>query len=65
MRLIAPGIDAIDGPFGDFRNDDAYLKHATHAAVGEWRIEPNQIALARALPARSLNLFLEDLAVLL
>ena len=63
--MIAAGIAAIDGPFGDFRNDEAYLKHATLDAVNNWRIEPNQIALARALPARSLNLFLEDLAVLL
>ena len=67
--MIAAGIDAIHGPFGDFRNDEGYLKHASNAptlgAVAKWRIGPSQIALAWALPARPLNLFLEDLTVLL
>ena len=44
--MIAPsratGIDAIDGPFGDFKNDHAHLKQATYAAtlgaVGKWCI---------------------------
>ena len=54
VRMIAAcraaGIDAIDGPFGDFRNDKAYMTQATYAAtlgaVGKWCIHPNQIPLA-------------------
>ena len=50
VRMIAAsraaGVDAIDGPFGDFRNDKAYLKQATYdatpGAVGKWWIHPNQ-----------------------
>jgi len=61
VRLIAAcraaGIDAIDGPFGDFRNDDAYRKQATWAAslgaVGKWCIHPNQIPLANDVFAPS------------
>ena len=53
----AAGIDAIDGPFGDFRNDKAYLKQATYAAnlgaVGNWCIHPNQIPLANDVFAPS------------
>ncbi|KXX59561.1 HpcH/HpaI aldolase/citrate lyase family protein [Rhodococcus sp. LB1] len=44
------GIDAIDGPFGDFKNDDAYLEQANWSAelgaVGKWAIHPNQVTLA-------------------
>lgn len=44
------GIDAIDGPFGDFRNDDAYSEQANWAAelgaVGKWAIHPSQVTLA-------------------
>ena len=29
----AAGIDAIDGPFGDFKNGKAYMKQATYAAT--------------------------------
>ena len=46
----AAGIDAIDGPFGDFKNDRVYMKQATYAAtlgaVGKWCIHPNQMPLA-------------------
>ena len=53
----AAGIDAIDGPFGDFRNDRAYMKQATYAAklgtVGKWCIHPNQIPLANDVCAPS------------
>ena len=46
----AAGIDAIAGPFGDFKNDNAYVKQATWAAsldaVGKWCIHPNEIPLA-------------------
>ena len=61
VRMIAAcraaGIDAIDGPFGDFRNDKAYLKQATWSAslgaVGKWCIHPNQIPLANDVFAPS------------
>jgi citrate lyase subunit beta/citryl-CoA lyase len=46
----ANGIDAIDGPFADFRDEDGYRTEATWAsalgAVGKWAIHPSQIALA-------------------
>ncbi len=57
VRMIAAGIDAIDGPFGDFKNDRAYMKQATYAAtlgaVGKWCIHPNQIPLANDVFAQS------------
>ena len=61
VRMIAAcraaGIDAIDGPFGDFKNDKAYMKQATYAAtlgaVGKWCIHPNQIPLANDVFAPS------------
>jgi citrate lyase subunit beta / citryl-CoA lyase len=44
------GIDAIDGPYGDFSDPDGYRKEARRAAmlgaVGKWAIHPSQIALA-------------------
>ncbi|TQC45619.1 CoA ester lyase [Rhodococcus sp. WS4] len=47
------GLDAIDGPFGDFKNDDAYLQQANWSAelgaVGKWAIHPNQVTLANAV----------------
>jgi citrate lyase subunit beta / citryl-CoA lyase len=46
----ANGIDAIDGPFGNFRDPDGYRREATWAAtlgaVGKWAIHPSQIDLA-------------------
>jgi citrate lyase subunit beta/citryl-CoA lyase len=46
----AAGIDAIDGPFGNFRDPDGYRREATWAAtlgaVGKWAIHPSQIELA-------------------
>ena len=61
VRMIAAcraaGIDAIDGPFGDFKNDKCYMKQATWAAslgaVGKWCIHPNQIPLANDVFAPS------------
>jgi citrate lyase subunit beta/citryl-CoA lyase len=54
VRMIsacrANGIDAIDGPFGNFRDPDGYRREATWAAtlgaVGKWAIHPSQIELA-------------------
>jgi citrate lyase subunit beta / citryl-CoA lyase len=46
----ANGIDAIDGPFGDFRDDEGYRTEASWAsalgAVGKWAIHPSQVPLA-------------------
>ena len=46
----AAGIDAIDGPFANFRDADGYRTEAARAAligfVGKWAIHPNQIAIA-------------------
>ena len=41
------GIDAVDGPFADFRNDEAYREECRRALtlgmVGKWAIHPSQI----------------------
>jgi citrate lyase subunit beta/citryl-CoA lyase len=46
----ANGIDAIDGPFGNFKDPDGYRREATWAAtlgaVGKWAIHPSQIEIA-------------------
>src|SRR5580704_240113 len=46
----ANGIDAIDGPFGNFKDPEGYRREATWAAtmgaVGKWAIHPSQIELA-------------------
>jgi len=53
-RMIAAaranGIDAIDGPFANFRDPDGYRREASWAsslgAVGKWCIHPSQIEIA-------------------
>ena len=49
----ANGLDAIDGPFANFRDDDAYRREAgwasTLGAVGKWAIHPNQVPLANEI----------------
>lgn len=46
----AAGIDAVDGPFGNFKDPESYLIQAGRAAllgaVGKWAIHPAQIELA-------------------
>jgi citrate lyase subunit beta/citryl-CoA lyase len=46
----AAGIDAIDGPFANFRDADGYRTEAARAAmigfVGKWAIHPSQIEIA-------------------
>ena len=50
MTCRAYGLRAIDGPFGDFKNTDAYIASAKMAAAigieGKWAIHPSQIDLA-------------------
>ena len=61
VRLIAAcraaGIDAIDGPFGNFRDDEGYRAQSTYAAslgaVGKWCIHPSQIPHANEIFAPS------------
>ena len=58
----AYGLRAIDGPFGDFNDPDAYVAAAKRAAAlgleGKWAIHPSQIELANDVfspPAADLN----------
>lgn len=53
-RMVAAcrqhGLLPVDGPFGDFSDDDGYLAQAKRSAtlgcVGKWAIHPKQVALA-------------------
>ena len=55
----ANGLDAIDGPFADFRDDEGYRREATWAsalgAVGKWAIHPSQIDFANEVFAPTKN----------
>ena len=50
MAARAVGIDAVDGPFGNFKDDAGYRTEAARARalgmVGKWAIHPTQIAPA-------------------
>ncbi|MDA8252095.1 MAG: CoA ester lyase [Rhodospirillales bacterium] len=52
MAARAAGIDAIDGPFPDFKDSEAYARECRNAFalgfVGKWAIHPAQIAPALA-----------------
>ena len=47
------GLLPVDGPFGDFSDDDGYraqaLRSATLGMVGKWAIHPKQVALANEI----------------
>lgn len=49
----ANGIDAVDGPYADFRNADHYREECRRAMilgmVGKWAIHPAQVELAQAV----------------
>ena len=53
MTCRAYGLRAIDGPFGDFNDPDAYIASAQRAAAigieGKWAIHPSQIELANTV----------------
>ena len=53
MTCRAYGLRAIDGPFGDFNDPDAYTASAKRAAAigveGKWAIHPSQIDLANTV----------------
>jgi citrate lyase subunit beta/citryl-CoA lyase len=50
MAARAAGLDPVDGPFGNFRNEEGYRREARWAHmlgfVGKWAIHPAQIAPA-------------------
>ena len=50
MAARAAGLDPVDGPFANFRNEDGYRREARYAHmlgfVGKWAIHPAQIAPA-------------------
>ncbi|MGH7933455.1 MAG: HpcH/HpaI aldolase/citrate lyase family protein [Candidatus Binataceae bacterium] len=49
----AAGIDAVDGPFADFKNPEGYRKEAIRSStmgfIGKWAIHPTQIDIANEL----------------
>jgi len=51
----ANGLDAIDGPYANFRNPDSYRREAewsaTLGAVGKWAIHPTQVPIANEVYA--------------
>lgn len=53
MAARAQGIDAVDGPYSNFRNDEGYRVEANKARalgmVGKWAIHPSQIGSAQAV----------------
>jgi citrate lyase subunit beta / citryl-CoA lyase len=53
MAARAQGIDAVDGPYSNFKNEEGYRSEATKARalgmVGKWAIHPSQIASAQAV----------------
>jgi citrate lyase subunit beta/citryl-CoA lyase len=44
-------LDAVDGPYGDFKNPDGYREEARRSMilgmVGKWAIHPSQVAIAQ------------------
>src|SRR5204863_5767005 len=55
----ANGLDAVDGPYADFRDPDGYRRDAgwaaTLGAVGKWAIHPSQIEIANEVFAPTPN----------
>ncbi|RIX83218.1 HpcH/HpaI aldolase/citrate lyase family protein [Acidovorax cavernicola] len=51
MACRAAGLDPVDGPYADFRNEAGYREECRRAntlgMVGKWAIHPSQIAVAR------------------
>ena len=72
MTCRAYGLRAIDGPFGDFNDPDAYIEAAKRGAAigieGKWAIHPSQVDLANKVfspPSTEVNRakkILEELA---
>jgi citrate lyase subunit beta/citryl-CoA lyase len=55
----AAGLDAIDGPFGNFKDPQGYRTECERAriigCVGKWAIHPSQIEIARECFTPSLD----------
>jgi citrate lyase subunit beta/citryl-CoA lyase len=55
----ANGLDAVDGPFANFRDPDGYRRDAgwaaTLGAVGKWAIHPSQVPIANEVFAPTAN----------
>lgn len=53
MACRAAGLDPVDGPYANFRNDAGYREECRRAnalgMVGKWAIHPEQIAIAREI----------------
>ena len=51
MACRAAGLDPVDGPYADFRNEAGYREECRRAGtlgmVGKWAIHPSQIVVAR------------------
>ncbi|MEP3296733.1 MAG: L-malyl-CoA/beta-methylmalyl-CoA lyase [Pseudoruegeria sp.] len=62
------GILPVDGPFGDFSDDDGYVAQARRSAtlgmVGKWAIHPKQIALANEVFTPSIEAVAEAREIL-
>lgn len=50
MACRAAGLDPVDGPYADFRNEEGFREECRRAGtlgcVGKWAIHPSQIAIA-------------------
>ena len=64
----ANGLRPIDGPFGDFSDDDGFLAAANRAATlgfeGKWAIHPSQINLANSVMTPSKEDITQAVAIL-
>ena len=64
----ANGLRPIDGPFGDFSDDDGFLAAANRAASlgleGKWAIHPSQISLANTVMTPSSEDISQAVAIL-
>ncbi|WP_417713362.1 L-malyl-CoA/beta-methylmalyl-CoA lyase [Pseudophaeobacter arcticus] len=62
------GVLPVDGPFGDFSDDEGYIAQAKRSAtlgmVGKWAIHPKQIGLANAVFTPSEEAVLEAREIL-
>ncbi|MFT6459922.1 L-malyl-CoA/beta-methylmalyl-CoA lyase [Pseudophaeobacter arcticus] len=62
------GVLPVDGPFGDFSDDEGYIAQAKRSAtlgmVGKWAIHPKQISLANAVFTPSEEAVLEAREIL-
>jgi malyl-CoA/(S)-citramalyl-CoA lyase len=62
------GVMPVDGPFGDFSDEDGFTAQACRSAtmgmVGKWAIHPKQVALANKVFTPSLEAITEAREIL-